>query len=276
MVDPNSSEGYTLENQFNLDLNGDQAIGSSNTIITTVGSVVFQKAAGTNRYSVSINGTTTPIVNNGVQIYEGIYAGWQPLSAATINGVNTVLWLNAASNLLLKWITDANWNWVSHEGMVDPNSSEGYMLEAQFGIDANADGIVRTYNSGGSTVDLITGTIADEFFAPQGVEASGFDRIITGGGRNQIQLQATIGANFYAINGEVDLLVIEGFDPNSDQLLLAGNKAYGTTALSLSAGTGVGLFEDRNSDGIYNSNDDELLALLKGSSSLPSAAFVLG
>jgi hypothetical protein len=107
------------------------------------------------------------------------------------------------------------------------------------------------------------------------VSGSGVDRIITGGGRNQIQLQASNGGNSYASNGEADLLVIEGFDASKDQLLVAANKAYGTAPLTL-LGTGVGLYEDRNGDGIYNSNSDELLALLKGSSSLPSAAFVLG
>ena len=67
-----------------------------------------------------------------------------------------------------------------------------------------------------------------------------------------------------------------GHDAAKDQLLLAANKAYGTTALNLPAGAGVGLYEDRNGDSIYNSNNDDLLALLKGTNSLPSGAIVLG
>jgi hypothetical protein len=275
-IDPNSSDGYTLENQFNLDLNNDNAIGAPYTPLTTVGSVVFQKSAGTNRYSVAIGDAIKPISSGGTQIYEDIYAGWKTLSAATINGTNTVLWLNTGSNRLHKWITDANWNWVSSGGLIDPNSNEGYELEAQFGIDTNVDGIIRDYKPGSITVDLITGTIADEFFAPQGVSTSGFDQIITGGGRNQIQIYSSNGGNLYASNGEVDLLVIEGFDASKDQLLVAANKAYDTTTLSLLAGTGACLYEDRDRNGIYNSINDDLLVLLKETSNLPSTVFILG
>ena len=276
MIDPNSNDGYILENQFNLDLNGDQTIGSPYAPITTVGSVVFQKAVGSNLYSVVVDGINKPIMFQGTQIYEGIFAGWKTLAAGTINGTNTVLWLNTDSNQLHQWITDANWNWVSSGGLIDPNSNEGYELEAQFGIDTNVDGIIRAYKPGSITVDLITGTIADEFFAPQGVSPSGFDQIITGGGRNQIQIHASNGDNLYASNGEVDLLVIEGFDTSKDQLLVAANKVYGTTTLSLQTGTGACLYEDRDGNAIYNSNSDELLVLLKGTSNLPPTAFVLG
>ena len=184
--------------------------------------------------------------------------------------------MNNGVNRLHVWTLDGNWNRTASSGLIDPLSGVGKELEAQFGIDTNADGIIRTYKPGSSAVDLITGGTGDEFFSPLGVAASGVDRIITGGGRNQIQLQASNGGNFYASNGEADLLVIEGFDASKDQLLVAVNKAYGTTPLTLLAGTGVGLYEDRNGDGIYNSNNDELLSLLKGSGSLPSTAFVLG
>ena len=50
------------------------------------------------------------------------------------------------------------------------------------------------------------------------VAAKGVNRIITGGGRNQIQLQASNGGNLYATNGEADLLLIDGFDPAKDQI----------------------------------------------------------
>ena len=138
-IEPNSKDGYTLESQFKLDLNQDNIIGSPYSTITTVGSVVFQKAVGSNRYSVDVGGLINPITIQGNPIYEGIYPDWQTVSAATINGVNTVLWRNTASNRLHTWTTDANWKWLSSQGWINPDSSEGFKLESQFRIDLNHD-----------------------------------------------------------------------------------------------------------------------------------------
>jgi hypothetical protein len=138
-IDPNSSEGYTLESQFQQDLNHDSIIGVPYTRITTVGSVVFQKTAGTNRYSVAVDGVINPVTIQGNPIYEGIYPQWETLSAANINGTNTVLWHNTVYDRLQTWTTDANWKWLSSQGWIDPNSSDGYTLESQFRIDLNHD-----------------------------------------------------------------------------------------------------------------------------------------
>ena len=46
------------------------------TPVTTLGSVVFQKTVGSNRYSVAFDGVNKPIAINGTQIYEGMYACW--------------------------------------------------------------------------------------------------------------------------------------------------------------------------------------------------------
>jgi hypothetical protein len=280
--EPNSTAGQQLEAAFGIDLDGNGTVAAPSTTSTTIenkGEISLLKGSG-NRYSAlsTVPGSSgVAITNGGSQIYEGIYGNdWQVLAADSISGVNQVLWMNNGVNRLHVWTLDGNWNRTASSGLINPLSGSGKELEAQFGIDTNADGIIRTYTPGSSTVDLITGGTGDEFFSPQGVAASGVDRIITGGGRNQIQLQASNGGNFYASNGEADLLVIEGFDTSKDQLLVAANKAYGTTPLTLLAGTGVGLYEDRNGDRIYNSNSDELLVLLEGSSSLPSTAFVLG
>jgi hypothetical protein len=280
--DPASSIGQQLEATFGIDLDGNGSIASptaTNTTIEAAGSISLLKGSS-NKYSAqsSLPGSITQAIkNNGEHIYENIYGSeWKILAAETINSTNQVLWNNTTANRLHVWTLDSNWNRTASSGLIDPLSGAGKELEAQFGIDTNADGIIRTYKPGSSTVDLITGGTGDEFFSPQGVAASGVDRIITGGGRNQIQLQASNGTNLYATNGEADLLLIDGFDAAKDQLLLAANKAYGTTALNLPAGAGVGLYEDRNGDSIYNSNNDELLALLKGTNSLPSGAIVLG
>ena len=147
-IDPNSNNGYTLESQFQQDLNHDTIIGSPCNAITTVGSVVFQKSIDSNRYSVSVDGLTKPITIQGNPIYEGIYPDWQTISAATINGVNTVLWRNTASNRLHTWTTDSNWRWLSSQGSIDPNSKDGYTLESQFKLDLNQDNIIGSpYNA---------------------------------------------------------------------------------------------------------------------------------
>ena len=280
--EPNSTIGQQLEAAFGIDLDGNGTVATStatNTTIEAAGSISLLKGAS-NKYSAqsSLPGSVAQAIkNNGDQIYEGIYGSeWKILAAKTVNGSNQVLWNNTSVNRLHVWTLDGNWNRTASSGLIDPLSGVGKELEAQFGIDTNVDGIIRIYNSGSSAVDLITGGTGDEFFSPLGVSASGVDRIITGGGSNQIQLQASNGGNFYASNGEADLLVIEGFDASKDQLLVVANKPYGTTQLTLLAGTGVGFYEDRNGDRIYNSNSDELLVLLEGTNSLPSGAIVLG
>jgi hypothetical protein len=53
-----------------------------------------------------------------------------------------LLWRHTAANRLHTWITDANWNWQSAQGWIDPNSNDGYTLEFHFGIDLNRDSII--------------------------------------------------------------------------------------------------------------------------------------
>jgi hypothetical protein len=102
------------------------------------------------------------------------------------------------------------------------------------------------------------------------------DQIITGGGRNQILLATSNGnGNLYANAKEADYLLIDGFNASNDQLLLTTGKPYASAPLSLGNISGVALFEDRNADGLYSSSSDELLALLRGISSLPSSSLVL-
>ena len=141
-IDPNSNDGYTLESHFKLDLNNDSIIGSPYSTISTVGSLVFQKAIANNHYSVLSDGLIKPITVQGTPIYEGIYPDWQTLAAARINGENMLLWRNTAANRLHTWTTDANWNWQSAQGWIDPNSNDGYTLESHFGIDLNRDSII--------------------------------------------------------------------------------------------------------------------------------------
>ena len=99
----------------------------------------------------------------------------------------------------------------------------------------------------------------------------------SGGGRNQLLLaDLSKGGNLYSSGGAADYLQIDGFDASSDQLLVATGKAYGSAPLTIGSASGIALYEDRNADGLYSSSSDELLAFLRGSSSLPSTAILLG
>jgi hypothetical protein len=194
-----------------------------------------------------------------------------------VGGVNQVLWKNTAANRLHTWTLDANWNRTSSSGLIDPASHQARELESQFALDLNADGILRTWKPGSTGVDLLTGNNTDQFFSPLGVPASGgVDQIISGGGRNQILLANSSGnGNFYANAKDADYLLIDGFNPSNDQLLVASDKSYGTAPLTLGSTSGIAVFEDRNADAIYSSGNDDLLALLKGVTAYSSSSLVL-
>jgi len=102
-----------------------------------------------------------------------------------------------------------------------------------------------------------------------GVGATGVDRIILGGGKNQIQLQASSGANLYTNSKESDFLVVEDFNALTDQLLLASTQSYGSFLANLSTVSGLAIYEDKNKDKQYNVNDDEVIVWLKGVATMP-------
>jgi subtilisin-like proprotein convertase family protein len=155
-VDPNSADAFAFETNFNLDLNSDGTIGNAYSTVHTVGSVAFQKSSGSGLYAVSVNGgSPLAITNGGTQIYEGIYGGWQTLAAATINGVNTVLWKNTSANRLHTWSLDSNWNHVSNQDWVDPNSADAIAFETNFNLDLNSDGTIGSAYSTVHAVDSV-------------------------------------------------------------------------------------------------------------------------
>jgi hypothetical protein len=130
---------------------------------------------------------------------------------------------------------------------------------------------------GSTGVDILRGNNTDQFFSPLGVPATGgVDQIIIGGGRNQILLANDNGnGNLYANAKEADYLLIDGFNPSNDQLLVASGKSYGTAPLTLGSTSGIAVFEDRNADAIYSSGNDDLLALLKGVTAYSSSSLVM-
>lgn len=57
---------------------------------------------------------------------------------------------------------------------------------------------------------------------------------------------------------------------------MATGKAYDSAPLTIGSSSGLALYEDRNADGLYSSSSDELLALLRGTTSLPAGSILLG
>ena len=300
-IDPNSSEGYRLESQFNLDLNKDSIIGTPYSTIATVGSVVFQKAAPSNHYSVAIDGLVKPITIEGNPVYEGIYSGWQTLAAATVDGTNTVLWLNPAANRLHTWTTDANWSWLSSQGWIDPNSGEGYRLESDFSIDLNHDSIIGiplptldylvsrivladpaanaaqgflSPLAGTSGADNITATSSNQLLTGYDL-VTGIAGVATQAGQIDVLdgafafaktfLVAGYTRQPYANDGDQGFTLIKNFRLGSDDLVLDKAQPYVFASRSVQAYgdtvSGLGVHLDSNRNGLYDASDN-LIALL--------------
>jgi hypothetical protein len=59
---------------------------------------------------------------------------WQMLAAETLGSTNTVLFRHNPTSSLHTWTLNANWGWQSSSGLIDPSSSQGQVLLAQFPI----------------------------------------------------------------------------------------------------------------------------------------------
>ena len=223
------------------------------------------------------------------------------LSADTINGTNTVLWLNTAANRLHKWTTDSNWNWLSSEGWIDPNSNDGYTLENQFNLDLNKDNTIGAPNSpvenlrsrivtsnrlanattefidsliGTSDADTITATRSNQLL-------TGYD-LISGIATQPGQIDFLDGGNLfsprktyllaspsgqpYPNDGDKGFTFIMNFRVGSDDLVLDKNQYYSFAARSINVDaklffTGVGIHVDANQNGRHDSSDN-LIGLL--------------
>ena len=231
--------------------------------------LTFQKAIGN-----TVNKFT--LKKDSIPVHSGTLGDeWEILAAERINENNQILWKSLSTNKLLTWAMDSSWNWSGSGDLIDPLSGAGKQLESQFGVDINGDNSILAYKTGTVSVDTITGSSSNEFFAPFGVSGTGVDRIILGGGSNQIQLQASSFSNLYADSNESDYLIVEDFNVLTDKLLLAADKAYEFFRANVGAVSGTAIYEDNDGDKIY-SNNDELLAWLKGVTAMSANSLLLG
>ena len=250
---------------------------------------------------MAINGLVKPITIQGNPVDEGLYPGWQTLAAATVDGTNTVLWLNTAANRLHTWTTDANWSWLSSQGWIDPNSDEGYKLESDFSIDLNHDSIIGIPLP---TLDYLVGRIvladpaanaAQGFLSPlagtsgaDNITATSSNQLLTGydlvtgiaGVATQAgQIDVLDGAfafaktflvagytrQPYANDGDQGFTLIKNFRLGSDDLVLDKAQSYVFASRSVQAYgdtvSGLGVHLDSNRNGLYDASDN-LIALL--------------
>jgi len=119
------------------------SVGTLYTSVESAGNTKLVKDSSNKFYAQVGDNTPVAIKNGTIQVYEGIYAGWQTLAAETINGVNQVLWKNAGSNTMQVWQMNNNWERVSTQS-ITLNSSAALAQETVFRVDANGDGTIGT------------------------------------------------------------------------------------------------------------------------------------
>jgi alpha-tubulin suppressor-like RCC1 family protein len=136
LVDTNSSTSWGLESSFQLDLNGDSIIGAPLTPMESQGNTSLLRHNSTGQPYVSVGSTIMPITVFGSPASSGnASSAWQMLAAETIGTENKILWHYNPSGQLHVWDLNSSWNWTgTASGLVDPNSSAGANLLAQFGV----------------------------------------------------------------------------------------------------------------------------------------------
>jgi alpha-tubulin suppressor-like RCC1 family protein len=136
LVDANSSAGWGLESSFQLDLNSDSIIGAPLTSIESLGNTSLGRHISTSQAFVSVGNTTTPITYLGSPTSPGNTSStWQMLAAESIGGNNKLLWRYNPTGQVHVWALNSSWGWTGADtGLVDPISSTGSNLLAQFGL----------------------------------------------------------------------------------------------------------------------------------------------
>lgn len=154
-----SQDALKLERQFQQDLNSDGAIGGTTTVIYRRGSTSLLKHSGSLQLMASaVTGESKPLLWGGKTILsnDSRLTGWVALSAADIDGVNTVLWHHKESSLAATWSFDSNWNAVSGTEPVSTQSFSSYSLEKTFGVDLNNDKLLGSPYSSIATDGVTT------------------------------------------------------------------------------------------------------------------------
>ena len=133
LVDPNSTAGLLLTQQFLSDTTTPLPINTTLQVLDPNGSVQLLRDTVTDLVSVRINGSTLAVRFNGAQLKSNQFADRQILAAETINGENRILWREVSTGKIRTWLLDSKWNYVNNNNsLVDLNSSQGTLLQQQF------------------------------------------------------------------------------------------------------------------------------------------------
>lgn len=149
LIPANGLEAQNLEGQFQVDLDANQILGSTESVIRfKSGSSLLRSSTMQLKVQDAPNGATYNLTWLGKPLLDQDprLLGWQALAAARINGVNQLLWKHSSSGDIVTWSMDSRWSFVSGSSPVSADSAQASTLETLFGIDLNRDETVGTVN----------------------------------------------------------------------------------------------------------------------------------
>jgi hypothetical protein len=129
----NTPAAFNIESAFQVDANGDGLIGSPYTTLDSQGNTTLLRRNDGLAF-VEVGSTRQQVTAPWGATAGGPTETWQMLAAETLGGVNKILFRNNSANFLHTWTLDASWSWQASSGAIDPSSSQGQSLIAQFQI----------------------------------------------------------------------------------------------------------------------------------------------
>jgi hypothetical protein len=311
IITADSAEAINLEIDFGIDANGDRTIGTPYATIASNGTINLQRHSSSGRLAVSSNGgTPIPLSWGGSDLLDrdSRLPGWTAIAAARINGINQLLWRQAATGSLTTWTFDDRWNPAGGTPIVAAGSDDAIKIEDSYGRDANGDGFIgeplspitnlrnrilaanplanardpfSSILSGSPAADIVTAPESPkvlitgfDLLSGLALPAGAIDQLDLGISRSDttVLLASTTGQPF-ASDGDSGYTLIRNFDDSDDDLVISSDIRLSSAIRSLSfqgsTVNGIGLHVDTNANNAYDSGDN-LIALLAGVGSLPS------
>ncbi len=174
-VGPNSPDAYALERSFGIDANRDGTIGNPGAafaVVSSIGTITLQRSLNGNRLSVADNGAVPVDLfwgGSALTAPDPRLGGWTAIAAARLDGVNSLLWRETATNNLATWSFDSLWRATGGTAPVASTSAAAYGYESRYGLDLNGDrsiglpftvisSSVISSSSGGSSLVRLAGS----------------------------------------------------------------------------------------------------------------------
>ena len=177
---PCSNSYLALEEDFQMDFDGDGTIGRAYTTVESDGDIELQKDS-CNMYWVKLpDGSQHEITSRNVHVGSESYSGWTLIAAEIINGANKIIWTNG-SGKFSEWTVNQSWNRQSRQ-VHDLDTVGYYSMEESFQMDFDTNGVIgRTF----STIES-TGNVALQ------LDSAGMAWVqLTDGSREEITVAGT-------------------------------------------------------------------------------------